>query len=552
MFFDNQYITSFRVLLILFFIYLSSVGLCAQANQKSLNDYLDHVMANKEQFTLPKKQRINNLKSLLQDKSYSLEYEFEVNLKLYDEYKKYRLDSAIYYMKKNLDISEALNSQKTLDDCRIKLACLYSFSGMYRESEQLLLQINRSELASDLLASYYDAFHRFYSHYGTVSLQQELYKDPINVYRDSLMSALEPSSFVYRMNQAYRYIESNQVEAAERILLDLLAVEDIDTPDYAQITYCLGQVGKLKNDKESEEKYFTLAAIADVKCAIKENAAFQQLALIYYDIGDVDKAFKYTQSAVEDAVFSGVQYRTAQMAKFYSIINAAYQEKEAVTKSELQHYLLLISFLSIFLIVLFIYTRKQMKKLSDIKEELSRVNDKLIELNDGLNESNEQLSEANHIKEQYIIHFLDLCSDYIVKMENYRKGLNKIALNNQIDLLLKKLKSTALVDQEVEELYKNFDSVFLNLYPTFVADFNSLLSEDEQIVLKSEDLLNKELRIYALLRLGITDSSKIASFLRCSISTVYNYRTKIRNKAIVARGEFEEIIMKIGIKYAEE
>lgn len=337
-----------------------------------------------------------------------------------------------------------------------------------------------------------------------------------------------------------------RIDDTENLLFELLESAEKDSPEYALIMHYLGAVNRIKKNSDLEIKYYTLSAIADIKNSIKENASFQRLASIYYEKGDIERAFKYTQSAIEDAVFSGVQFRTAQMMKFYSIINASYQEKEAESKSQLEEYLLLISILTVFLILLVIYVYVQMRRISRIKEQLSLTNKKLTLLNDELNASNDRLSEANQIKEQYIVHFLDLCSDYINKMEDYRKELNKIALNNQIDKLLKKLKSTEFLDDEVEELYKNFDAVFLSLYPTFVPDFNSLLAEDEQIVLKSEDLLNRELRIYALLRLGITDSIKISTFLRCSISTVYNYRTKIRNKAIVPREDFENIVMKIG------
>lgn len=195
-----------------------------------------------------------------------------------------------------------------------------------------------------------------------------------------------------------------------------------------------------------------------------------------------------------------------------------------------------------------------MKKLSKVKEALLQTNNKFIDLNKELNEKNEllnlrnsQLLNANMIKEQYIAQFFSLCSTYINKIEDYRRSLYKIALNNQMDKLFKMLKSTTVIDDEFDELYQHFDSIFLSLYPTFIDDFNALLAKDEQIVLKSGDLLNKELRIYALLRLGITDSAKIATFLRCSLSTVYNYRTKIRNKAAISREEFEDMVMNIGI-----
>ena len=202
--------------------------------------------------------------------------------------------------------------------------------------------------------------------------------------------------------------------------------------------------------------------------------------------------------------------------------------------------------LSAVLVLLFVYLYKQLRRVYRIKEELSQTNAKLARLNEELGEKNEQLSDSNAVKVQYIARFFDLCSMYIDKMDDYRKSLKKLAQDRKFDELNRRLKSTSMLEDEQDELYKNFDAIFLNLYPSFVEDFNALLTEDERIVLKQEDLLNKELRIYALLRLGITDSVKIASFLRCSLSTVYNYRTKVRNKAAISREEFEKMVMKIG------
>ena len=166
-------------------------------------------------------------------------------------------------------------------------------------------------------------------------------------------------------------------------------------------------------------------------------------------------------------------------------------------------------------------------------------------MNSQLNDTNNQLYEINGIKEYYIAEFFDVCFSYIHKMEKYQNMLYKIAINKYYDELIKKLKSSALIDEELSALYARFDKVFLGLYPTFVSDFNALLKDEEKIILKPDALLNRELRIYALLRWGITDSGKIANFLRCSTSTVYNYRTKMRNKAAVDRDEFEKEIMKI-------
>jgi cell division protein FtsB len=312
------------------------------------------------------------------------------------------------------------------------------------------------------------------------------------------------------------------------------------------IAYFLGYMYKNRNNIELCEKYFILSALSDEEHCNKDNASLQALALMYYEMGNIDKAYKFMQSAIDDAVFCNVRYRTVEISSSYPIINAAYQAKEKKQKANLQKSLLAISILLVFLAAGILYIYRQMKRLSFIRKELYHTNRKLSDLNNDLTTANDQLKESNLIKEEYIAHFFDLCSTYIDKLENYRKTLSKHASNNHIDELFKMLRSTALIENELEELYKKFDIIFLSLYPSFVDEFNALQSKEEPVSLKPGELLNTELRIFALIRLGITDSVKIAGFLRYSISTIYNYRVKARNNAIVARDEFEERVMKIG------
>ncbi len=531
---------------------LSSVTINGKNDLKSLSNYLDHIITNKAQFTDQKENEIASLKKMLAKKESSPEYIFEINYKLYNEYKKYKLDSAIHYALENVCIANELNNQRLKYLSDINLASVYSYSGKFLESEEILNSINSKNLYGELLEEYYETKSRFNEHYAVVSNQNSYFKQA-EIYRDSLLSILNPSSFKYRINMAHKYVNAGENDKAEELLLNLLKEEDTDSAEYARITYYLGAISGIKGQTDQEIKFFIMSAIADVKNSIKENASFQRLATIYYKNGNIAKAFQYSQSAIEDAVSSGVQFRTTQMSELYSIINSSYQVKETKTNDKLKTYLILISVLSVFLILLVLYVYKQMKKLSYIKEELSLTNGKLKKLVDELNDhnilinkTNEHLSESNQIKEQYIAQFFNLCSTYIDNMENFRKGLYKLAINRQYEEMVKQLRSTTAIDMELEDLYKHFDSIFLSLYPTFVTDFNSLLDKDEQIQLKADDLMNRELRIYALLRLGITDSAKISGFLRCSMSTIYNYRTKMRNKAAYSREEFEEMVMKIG------
>lgn len=515
---------------------------------------LNEAIKNKQHYVKIKEERILNFKKIKSD-NLTKEQEYNYNKTLYLEYQKLNSDSAIQYVKKNLKIAEQLQSRELFNLAQLQLATLYSSSGKYRESESLLKSINKKQLSASLLPNYYISYREFFEHYAANSDNRE-YRKQIGKYRDSLLGVLTPNTLEYQLNRIQQDIFINKkYKDPEKQLLTLLDKTKEESLHYAMITYLLGKISEATHQLEARKKYYALSATSDLKNANKDNASLQELALVFYEIGDVDMAYKLTQSAIEDALYCNVQFRTLLMSEVYSIINTVYQEREAERKSELKLYLLCISLLSLFLLVAIIYVYKQMKKVSRIRTELFETSQKLAELNKDitetnsqLQESNLQLSESNLVKEEYIAHFFSLCSTYINKLENYRIILNKKATAKQFDEIYKILKSTTLVDNELEELYKNFDIIFLNLYPTFVKDFNTLLIPEEQIVLKQNELLNTELRIFALIRLGITDSVKIAAFLRYSLSTIYNYRTRARNKAAVSRNDFEEMVMKIGSK----
>lgn len=188
---------------------------------------------------------------------------------------------------------------------------------------------------------------------------------------------------------------------------------------------------------------------------------------------------------------------------------------------------------------------KARMELKTANEYLNTLNDKLLSTNDQLNNTNKTLIESNLIKEEYIGRYIDQCSVYIEKMDDYRRLLNKIATAGKIDDLFHAIKSKQFIEDELKVFYNHFDNTFLQLFPTFVSEFSKLLIDDEYVQLKPGQMLNTELRIYALVRLGIDDAAKISNFLRCSMSTIYNYRTKIRNKAIRLRNEFDEKVLQI-------
>lgn len=288
-----------------------------------------------------------------------------------------------------------------------------------------------------------------------------------------------------------------------------------------------------------------------MKSAVKEYVSLRKLASLVYEDGDIDRAYNYLKCSLEDATLCNARLRTLEISQVFPIIDQAYQLKAKRQQQEMKISLICISLLSIFLLVAVFFVYKQMKKVAAARREVLDTNTLLQELNEELHHSNSQLKEMNHtlsetnyIKEEYIGRYMDQCSTYLDKMDLYRRSLNKIAAAGKVEELYKAIKSSQFLEEELKEFYANFDMTFLQLFPNFVEEFNALLVEPMQP--KAGELLNTELRIFALIRLGITDSTKIAQFLRYSVTTIYNYRTRVRNKALGERDEFEAKVMKIG------
>jgi len=534
-----------------FLISLLTVDQKARENDAPLLN-LNEAIAGKAIFTRQKEERIASIKRTNASVGLPLE-QYRANRVLYLEYQKFKIDSAASYALKNLAIAKAMNSSNLIVTAQLDLANVYFPLNKFLEANELLESINPHNISKEQLADYYTAKAEFYQHYVANNENGE-YQNRIRGYQDSLLKILDHNSLDYQEKLSLRNILAGRTHEAEEFLLWTLNTKDKITPDYAMLTYLLGLDYAKQNESTKAIKYYAESAALDVRFAIKDNASMQELALLLYATGDIDNAYRCTQSAIEDALFSDSKFRTLHISEFYAIINTAYLKKEAKQKDQLRLYLILISALSIFLAGVAVYVYKQMKHESQIKKalnsttlQLSELNRTLNSTNLRLNETNSQLLEANKIKEVYIAQFFDLCSAYINKLENFRKLLNKKASEKHLDELIKILRSTAMVNEETDELYKIFDRVFLSLYPDFINEFNSLLIPEERMSVKPGDLLNTELRIYALIRLGITDSAQIAAFLRYSLSTIYNYRTRTRNKAAVLRDSFEQCVMKIGL-----
>ncbi len=575
-----------RVLLVLILGVASSVCLSASGagapasasagedyDSRSLADSLHRIVEHYDLFVRQKEEKISRLKQIRAALTPNSEELFRINQQLIEEYRKFQADSAIAYARQNLELSRAL-ADKTPRDANplpkndakeitslTELSMILSMTGRFREAESLLTDIDPASLIPGQKREYYEALKFFWEYYS-ISTNHD--QTPPIAYKDSLLKYLPKDSYTYRVEQAVSHYPADSLRTEQEFqrLFDSIPV---GTPEYAMLTNYFAWLNRGWGNRERAKQLYRLSAITDLHNATRETVSLQALASMEMEEGNLQEAYRFTSRTVDDIMLSGISFRAPEIYNFYSILSTALRDQEHKNQRSLIIFICVLGVGLIILAVLALLTYRQMKRIQLIKAELAEnnrtlhqlnaqlneSNEKLNETNEKLNESNEKLSEQNDLlvesnttKEHYITQFFDICFSYVSKMEKEQNLLYKLTVNRSFDQLTKRLQSDAVIKEEISSLYERFDAVFLRLYPSFVEAFNALLEPDERIVLKQDGILTRELRIYALLRLGIADSAKIASFLRCSMGTIYNYRTRMRNRAI-NRDTFEDDIMKI-------
>ena len=511
---------------------------------------LDKVVANQQIYTNARLRMLDSLKSDLR-KADDLHKKYAIEKELFAGYQSFVVDSALLYAQKKLSLAQRLNDAEELSYSYLDVASMLIKGGNYKEANEVLQRLNVRNASSNLRNYYYTVNQDLYTTLQTVSLtanERKLYNEKSSLYKDSILSLkLDPSVWVVtdRMMDKHRYKDALQ------ILLKEYPTLNVDDRRMAYVAYSISDIYRLMGNREKEKQYLIVSAIADIKSAVKEYISLRRLATLLYEEGDIERSYLYMKRALEDAIYCNARLRVIEVSDIMPIINKAYEDKTQREKHVTLLALVSISVLSLMLIGLVFLLRRQMKKLSvtqralrDKNAELYKLNDVLSKTNDALSESNDSLSEASRIKDMYIAQFMTECSTYIDKMELYRKQLRKVATTGSKTELLDLLKSPTFIEKEVDAFFATFDATFLSLFPNFVHDFNQLLLPESQVVNKKDKRLNTELRICALIRLGISDNERLAAFLRCSKATIYSYRSRTRLKSLQP-DSFEEQLMNL-------
>ncbi len=535
-------------------IVFSPFFLYSQVEIDSLLNELDTTIDKSELYHKRKEVEINKLRSLLKLTTSNV-HKYEIYEKLYNQYRAYQSDSALNYARKSLVVANTLKDLTKINTSKLNLSSIMGTLGMYKEATEILTNLDISS-TPEIKSFYYgvnSSVYLYMSEYAASKQEKDKYVQLTKQFRDSIFKYDPVNSGSYIITHSNKLFQQGKYDEMIRDLESYFPKMNNNNPDKSVVAYMISEAYQRKKDFDQEKKWLIISAIHDLQLEKKEYISLRSLAFIMYKEGDIDRAYKYIKRSLEDALFCNARLRTYEISRMLPIINEAYQKQNDTNQKQLIVFLISASILSLFLMVVLLMLFKQMKKLSRAKQEISSANGQLITLNnelhlfnEKLNETNNTLKEANLVKEIYIGRYMDQCSVYISKLDEYRRKLNVIVSSGKTGELVKAIKSKEFIEEELKDFYHNFDKTFLLLFPDFIEEFNGLLTDNEDIKLKPGELMNTELRIFALIRLGISDSAKIAEFLRYSLSTIYNYRTKLRNKALGPRDEFEANVMRIG------
>ena len=540
-----------------------------EENRKLLHS-LDSLLEQQDLFVRVKEERIKQLK-MQYSRVKDVKELYAMNRMVYLEYRVYDADSALHYINKNIQLAQQTNNRTWEVVSLLEQSFVLTSSGLLTEALKAVSDIQPEELPQNLRSEYFGRLCILYSRLRDYSSENsqlsEHYNNLQKAFRDSVYLTATPDELRYWNCRAWLYLGTPEIEPVKQAFEENKQTLSNDSRKYSIATYNLSAIYRSENNESKYLENLILSAMADIRSVNGDIGSLQEIAEYLFKHGEIDRAYNYILYCSQKAMLFHNRVRIVKMSHLQNQIYKAYQEQSRTQQKRLQASLIAVSFLFLVLIGAFLFIRKQMRRLKEANlkldstnqklsvnmdalstahQRLEEVNIQLKDLNTQLQEVNDQLRESNYVKEEYIGYVFNICSTYISKLEEFRKNINRKLKVGQIEDVKAMTDSSATASNELKEFYQNFDTIFLHLYPDFVDDFNALLLPEERIELKEGELLNTELRIHALIRLGITDSVKIADFLHCSAQTVYNNRLRTRNKSIIPKEDFINAVKKLG------
>lgn len=504
---------------------------------------LDSTIADKQRYEELKRRRVDSIEMRAHATS-DPDTLYAVYDALFDEYAKYDIDEALRYARLKLRLARSTGQQRKSRRSMIDLATLYAQCGNYVEALETMHGVDTVQMTVPDLYAYHNAFYIVYEGMSLVGVDEDCrrrYQALLADERAAIASLDLPSTYVRAEIMRAAGDSSSSLD-----LLLRMSDDEIESV-HGRAVWAYSVAQSCLNLGRREEALFYLAESArcDLMTPIHEYRSLYELAALLCEFGDIERAYNYITRSLQDARLANARINIYSINMLLPIITQSYDTLMARKQHRLNMLLAGITLLALLLAIATVAARRNSRRAARSERAQARMNEELTAANVELRRINTLLQEANDLKEGYLCTYIDLCSDYIGRIDEYRRELNGVARSGGAARLLETLKSNTRIDRELQSFYERFDRSFLDLFPDFIDRFNDLLRPECRIEIAEGELLTTELRVFALIRLGITDSVKIAAFLRRSVSTIYNYRVKMRNAARGDRAGFERKVMDI-------
>lgn len=505
---------------------------------------------------------------------------------LYDEYSTFDSDSALLYADRAMSLAREMGRPDLADEMRLNRAYVYAATGLLEDAKAQLDAVDVHGLSTGMLWKYYDTVlfldSRRTQYIGGERSDGNAYAAAIDSLLQATVATIRPDDPNYSWFVGWAHFKD--AGTALDVIPEIAASVDrrrFDSRRDAMDAWVLSKLYEYAGDPSNKLKYLLLSAIADLRSVNKEIASIEEVAEILFNEGDLERSNAYITHSIACANAYKSRVRLGHLASIQERTMNAIHERLVRQERQNRLYLAALAVILVALLVVILVmlkrsrqlrrsrseveqingelharieetqaTREQLRlanqQLHDANTRLREANDKLSDMYEQARSSAAELARLNESREQYIANVFALCSDYVDKLDGFRKNILRMITARRFDEIHALTKNPELSQAEVKELYENFDRVFLNIYPDFVADFNTLLRPEERIELRQPGRLTTELRIYAMVRLGINDSVRIAKFLHCSVQTVYNVRQRTRNKAVIPKDVFAATVSRLG------
>ena len=525
---------------------------CSGEEDRQLLEILDKTLENKPLYEGYFNDKVNVLKEVLNEQT-DPEQVFNLDMRLADAYRANCKDSVLVYLAQAREAAGKAGRPDLAAIVDFRTAVTYVKAGYAVEANDILEHYRNADIPDIALRSYYEAEHTYWGETMAYTSTPESYDNKLknrDLYREKLFGLTEEGSWHWHNLKREVFHEVSDMENTRKHARAMLDVSSENSREYAEAAYYYAYTF---NEPEEKEDWLIRSAIADIMCGTRDYSSLNDLSGLMFRNGDIERAFRYAADhCMVDALYFNGKLRPWQITRLFPEIESAYQEKhQRQNRITLTLLLCLAVLFSIMLVLVgFLYRRQHIieavrGKLQDSYMEIDNRNRELEEINSRLVKLNARIQESDKVKQEYIGLFLGMVSDNISTFRKYRMRVLKYIRQGNTKAITDEIEQQEPIDNDILEFYKMFDQAFISIYPDFVEKFNNLLADGAEIVPKGDDILTPELRIFALIKLGITDSSRIASLLHYSANTIYNYRAKTKNRARGSRDSFEDAVRNI-------